>query len=33
MLISRFDMATTVPDYSLAYEWDIVMRRTPFEDA
>jgi protocatechuate 3,4-dioxygenase, beta subunit len=33
MLISRFDMATTVPDFSLAYEWDIVMRRTPFEDA
>jgi protocatechuate 3,4-dioxygenase beta subunit len=32
LLISRFDIATTVPDFSLAYEWDIVMRRTPFED-
>jgi protocatechuate 3,4-dioxygenase, beta subunit len=32
-MISRFDIATSVPDFSLAYEWDIVMRRTPFEDA
>jgi protocatechuate 3,4-dioxygenase beta subunit len=32
LLISRFDIATTVPDFSLAYEWDIVMRRTPFGD-
>jgi protocatechuate 3,4-dioxygenase, beta subunit len=33
LLISRFDLATSVPDFSLAYEWDIVLRRTPFEDA
>jgi protocatechuate 3,4-dioxygenase beta subunit len=33
LLISRFDLETSVPDFSLAYEWDIVMRRTPFEDA
>jgi protocatechuate 3,4-dioxygenase, beta subunit len=33
LMVSRFDLATTVPDFSLAYEWDIVMRRTPFEDA
>jgi len=33
LLVSRFDIATSAPDFSLAYEWDIVMRRTPFEDA
>jgi protocatechuate 3,4-dioxygenase, beta subunit len=32
LLISRFDLATTEPEWSLAYEWDIVMRSTPFED-
>ena len=31
-LISRFDIATTEPEWSLAYEWDIVMKSTPFED-
>jgi protocatechuate 3,4-dioxygenase beta subunit len=33
LLISRFDIEKSVPEFSLAYEWDIVMRRTPFEDA
>jgi protocatechuate 3,4-dioxygenase, beta subunit len=32
LLIARFDLATTQPEWSLAYEWDIVMRSTPFED-
>ena len=34
-LIARFDMANTVPEWALAYEWDIVLRGTdptPFED-
>jgi protocatechuate 3,4-dioxygenase, beta subunit len=32
LLIARFDLATTQPEWSLAFEWDIVMRSTPFED-
>jgi protocatechuate 3,4-dioxygenase beta subunit len=35
-LIARFDLDTTVPSFSLAYEWDIVLRgpaATPFEHA
>jgi protocatechuate 3,4-dioxygenase, beta subunit len=37
LLISRFDIATTQPEWSLAYEWDIVLGRrtagtTPFEE-
>jgi protocatechuate 3,4-dioxygenase beta subunit len=31
-LISRFDLETTEPEWALAYEWDVVMRATPFED-
>jgi protocatechuate 3,4-dioxygenase beta subunit len=30
-LISKFDSATTEPEWALAFEWDIVMRATPFE--
>jgi protocatechuate 3,4-dioxygenase, beta subunit len=35
-LICRFDIEQTVPDWALAYEWDIVLRgreATPIEDA
>jgi protocatechuate 3,4-dioxygenase, beta subunit len=31
LLIARFDLAATQPEWALAYEWDIVMRATPFE--
>lgn len=30
-LICRFDIDTTVPDWSLAYQWDIVLGATPME--
>jgi protocatechuate 3,4-dioxygenase beta subunit len=32
LLVGRFDLATTEPEWALAYEWDIVVRRTPFEE-
>ena len=32
LLIARFDLATTEPEWALAYEWDIVMQRTPVEE-
>jgi protocatechuate 3,4-dioxygenase, beta subunit len=32
-LVSSFDLEGTVPDWALAYRFDIVLRRTPFEDA
>jgi protocatechuate 3,4-dioxygenase beta subunit len=37
LLIARFDLATTQPEWALAYEWDIVLGRrtadtTPFEE-
>jgi protocatechuate 3,4-dioxygenase beta subunit len=32
LLIARFDLATTEPEWALAYEWDIIMRATPFEE-
>jgi protocatechuate 3,4-dioxygenase beta subunit len=31
LLIAGFDLATTEPEWALAYEWDIVMRATPIE--
>jgi protocatechuate 3,4-dioxygenase beta subunit len=31
-LVARFDLATTEPEWALAYEWDIVLRATPFEE-
>ena len=31
LLVARFDLARTEPDWALGYEWDIVLRSTPFE--
>ena len=31
-VIARFDPEATQPEWALAYEWDIVMRATPFEE-
>jgi protocatechuate 3,4-dioxygenase, beta subunit len=31
LLVSTFDLETTVPEWALAYRWDIVLRRTPFD--
>ena len=31
LLISRFDLETTEPDWALGYRFDIVLRSTPFE--
>jgi protocatechuate 3,4-dioxygenase, beta subunit len=31
-LVARFDIDTTVPEWALAYEWDIVLGATPGED-
>ncbi|HEX3054519.1 MAG TPA: protocatechuate 3,4-dioxygenase subunit beta [Gaiellaceae bacterium] len=31
LLVARFDLATTQPEWALAYEWDVVLRRTPVE--
>jgi protocatechuate 3,4-dioxygenase beta subunit len=31
LMISTFDIATTEPEWALAYEWDIVLKSTPFE--
>ena len=30
-LIARFDLDATVPDWALAYRFDMVLRRTPLE--
>ena len=30
-LVARFDLEQTVPEWALAYEYDIVLRETPFE--
>ena len=32
LLVASFDLATTEPEWALAYEWDIVMKATPFEE-
>jgi protocatechuate 3,4-dioxygenase beta subunit len=32
LLVSSFDLETTIPDHALGYRFDIVLRRTPFED-
>jgi protocatechuate 3,4-dioxygenase, beta subunit len=32
LLVARFDLATTQPEWALAYEWDVVLRRTPVEN-
>ncbi len=31
LLVARFDLAQTEPEWALAFEWDIVMRATPVE--
>jgi protocatechuate 3,4-dioxygenase beta subunit len=31
LLIARYDAARTEPEWALAFEWDVVMRATPFE--
>jgi protocatechuate 3,4-dioxygenase, beta subunit len=31
-LIARFDLDTTVPEWALGYQWDIVLGRTPTEE-
>jgi protocatechuate 3,4-dioxygenase, beta subunit len=31
-LVARFDIATTVPEWALGYQWDIVLGSTPTED-
>jgi protocatechuate 3,4-dioxygenase beta subunit len=31
-LIARFDIDTTVPEWALGYQWDIVLGSTPMED-
>ncbi len=31
LLVSRFDLDATVPEWALAFTWDIVMRRMPME--
>ncbi|MGH2970838.1 MAG: protocatechuate 3,4-dioxygenase subunit beta [Gaiellaceae bacterium] len=33
LLVARFDLAATKPDWALAFEWDVVLRRTPVESA
>ncbi len=32
LLVSKFDLETTVPEWALGFTWDIVLRRTPFEE-
>jgi protocatechuate 3,4-dioxygenase beta subunit len=32
MLVARFDLEATQPEWALAFEWDIVLRSTPFEE-
>jgi protocatechuate 3,4-dioxygenase beta subunit len=31
LLIARFDPETTQPEWALSFEWDVVLRSTPFE--
>jgi len=31
LMVATFDLATTEPEWALGYEWDIVMKATPFE--
>jgi len=33
LLVARFDLDTTEPEWALAFRWDIVLSRTPCEDA
>jgi protocatechuate 3,4-dioxygenase beta subunit len=31
LLVARFDLDTTEPEWALGFRWDIVLRATPFE--
>ena len=31
LLVARFDLETTEPEWALGYRWDVVLRKTPFE--
>jgi protocatechuate 3,4-dioxygenase beta subunit len=31
LLVARFDLARTEPNWALGYEWDVILRSTPFE--
>ena len=31
LLVARFDLETTEPEWALAYRWDVVLRKTPIE--
>jgi protocatechuate 3,4-dioxygenase beta subunit len=31
LLVAAFDPAATEPEWALGFEWDIVLRATPFE--
>jgi protocatechuate 3,4-dioxygenase beta subunit len=31
LLVARFDASRTEPEWALAFEWDVIMRATPFE--
>jgi protocatechuate 3,4-dioxygenase beta subunit len=33
LLVSSFDLETTIPDHALGFRFDIVLRRTPFEES
>jgi protocatechuate 3,4-dioxygenase, beta subunit len=32
LLIARFDIETTEPEWALGFQWDIILRSTPFEE-
>jgi protocatechuate 3,4-dioxygenase beta subunit len=32
LMVSSFDLETTIPDRALGFRFDVVLRRTPFED-
>jgi protocatechuate 3,4-dioxygenase beta subunit len=31
LLVARFDLETTQPEWALGFQWDIILRSTPFE--
>jgi protocatechuate 3,4-dioxygenase beta subunit len=32
LLVARFDVEATQPEWALAFDWDVVLRATPFEE-
>jgi protocatechuate 3,4-dioxygenase beta subunit len=32
LLVARFDLETTEPEWALGFQWDIILRSTPFEE-